>query len=113
MKLARASRGTSRVLFGMANGLLPCGLVYAALALPVTAGDPVAGALTMAVFGIGTLPVMGRWVVLSGRFRPTSLGLRRAMAAAVFLAGVFAITQRAPTDDLAEGEAPCCSHGDE
>lgn len=45
-------------LAGVMTGLLPCGLVYAMLALAVCADGPVGGALTMACFGLGTLPVM-------------------------------------------------------
>lgn len=45
---------------GMVWGWLPCGLVYAALAVAATAGDPVKGGLVMLAFGAGTLPaVMG------------------------------------------------------
>lgn len=47
-------------LFGMVWGWLPCGLVYAALALAATAGDSLRSSLTMFAFGLGTLPaVMG------------------------------------------------------
>lgn len=47
-------------LLGMVWGWLPCGLVYAALAVAATAGDPVKGGLIMLSFGAGTLPaVMG------------------------------------------------------
>ncbi len=47
-------------LFGMVWGWLPCGLVYAALALSATTGDTLKSMLTMLSFGLGTLPaVMG------------------------------------------------------
>lgn len=47
-------------LFGMIWGWLPCGLVYAALALAAAAGGVATGAFTMLAFGLGTLPaVMG------------------------------------------------------
>jgi hypothetical protein len=47
-------------MLGMVWGWLPCGLVYAALAVAATAGDPVKGGLVMLAFGAGTLPaVMG------------------------------------------------------
>lgn len=47
-------------LFGMVWGWLPCGLVYAALALAATSGDSLKSSLTMLAFGLGTLPaVMG------------------------------------------------------
>ena len=48
----------SPMLAGVMTGLLPCGLVYAMLALAVCADGPLGGALTMACFGLGTLPVM-------------------------------------------------------
>jgi sulfite exporter TauE/SafE len=39
-------------------GLLPCGLVYGALLYATTSGTAVAGATTMACFGLGTLPAV-------------------------------------------------------
>lgn len=45
-------------LLGMIWGFLPCGLVYSTLSLSVVSGKPLAGALTMLFFGIGTLPSM-------------------------------------------------------
>lgn len=45
---------------GMVWGWLPCGLVYAALAVAATVGEPVHAGLVMLAFGAGTLPaVMG------------------------------------------------------
>jgi hypothetical protein len=43
-------------LFGMLNGLLPCGMVYFALLNALVAGDMLNGALSMALFGLGTSP---------------------------------------------------------
>ncbi len=43
---------------GLANGLLPCGLVYAYLALAGSSGGPWSGAAVMAVFGLGTIPAL-------------------------------------------------------
>jgi len=55
-----ASRSTPVSWFGIgvANGLLPCGLVYAALALSVTAGGMVEAGSSMLAFGLGTVPAM-------------------------------------------------------
>ncbi|MFZ2311581.1 MAG: sulfite exporter TauE/SafE family protein [Methylobacter sp.] len=59
-KLIPVKTRTQAYLFGMVWGWLPCGLVYAALALAATAGDVSKSALTMLSFGLGTLPaVMG------------------------------------------------------
>ncbi|MCP4430097.1 MAG: sulfite exporter TauE/SafE family protein [Gammaproteobacteria bacterium] len=43
---------------GMANGLLPCGPVYAMALLAATAASPLQGGLIMLFFGFGTLPAM-------------------------------------------------------
>src|SRR5215212_2686735 len=37
-------------------GWLPCGLVYSVLTAALASGHPITGALTMAAFGLGTLP---------------------------------------------------------
>ena len=43
---------------GMFNGLLPCGLVYVALAGALASGSTMLGVLFMTLFGLGTLPLM-------------------------------------------------------
>ncbi len=43
---------------GLVWGWLPCGLVYSVLLIAATSAQPVAGAATMVVFGLGTLPAM-------------------------------------------------------
>jgi sulfite exporter TauE/SafE len=43
---------------GLVWGWLPCGMVYAALAWALTAGNAADGALLMIAFGLGTLPMM-------------------------------------------------------
>jgi len=43
---------------GMLNGILPCGMVYLALAGAVNAGSVLAGAEYMFFFGLGTTPLM-------------------------------------------------------
>jgi sulfite exporter TauE/SafE len=45
-------------VMGMANGLLPCGLVYAALGLSLASGDTASAVSMMFFFGIGTIPSM-------------------------------------------------------
>jgi len=57
-KLIPVSSRTQAFLFGMVWGWLPCGLVYAALALAATAGDMYRAAFTMLAFGLGTLPAV-------------------------------------------------------
>ena len=45
-------------LLGMLNGLLPCGLVYFALAGAIALGNTLHAGVFMLAFGLGTLPVM-------------------------------------------------------
>ena len=58
---------SSAYRIGLLNGLLPCGLVYIALAGSLATGNHWAGALYMLLFGLGTLPLMlgvmvfGKW----------------------------------------------------
>lgn len=48
----------SLFMIGLLNGLLPCGLVYMAVAGAIATGSSLGGSLFMAAFGLGTLPVM-------------------------------------------------------
>jgi hypothetical protein len=48
----------SLFVIGLLNGLLPCGLVYMAVAGAIGTGDAGSSILFMAAFGLGTLPVM-------------------------------------------------------
>ncbi len=56
--LLQSTRKSSLFLGGMINGFLPCGLVYAFLALAGSRGNPWQGALTMLAFGVGTMPLL-------------------------------------------------------
>lgn len=49
---------SSLLVIGLLNGLLPCGLVYMAVAGSIATGDVLNSVLFMAFFGLGTLPVM-------------------------------------------------------
>jgi uncharacterized protein len=46
------------IALGALNGLLPCGLVYAALLVAASSGTVWSGALGMLAFGLGTFPAM-------------------------------------------------------
>jgi len=45
-------------VIGLLNGLLPCGLVYMALAMAMASNGPFEGAGMMVFFGLGTVPAM-------------------------------------------------------
>lgn len=72
--LQRRSLGSLAVL-GLVNGLLPCGLVYAACAGAAAAGGVVSGLLYMGLFGLGTVPMM-LGLSLGGQVIPVGLRLR-------------------------------------
>jgi len=48
----------SLFFIGLLNGILPCGLVYIALAGAIVSGEARDGMLYMVAFGIGTIPAM-------------------------------------------------------
>jgi sulfite exporter TauE/SafE len=48
----------NKFMIGIFNGLLPCGLVYVALASSIAFADFYRGSLYMLLFGLGTLPMM-------------------------------------------------------
>jgi len=56
--LKSPTRIVSFLLLGMANGLLPCGMVYIALATTFTLPSLVESTAFMSAFGLGTLPAM-------------------------------------------------------
>jgi sulfite exporter TauE/SafE len=81
-------------LAGMITGFLPCGLVYAYVALATSAGDMLGGAVTMAAFGAGTVPAMiltgsgASLVSLAGRRR-----MLRVAAWCVVLVGAISLAR--------------------
>jgi sulfite exporter TauE/SafE len=46
------------LITGLLNGMLPCGFVYIALAGAVLTGNLLDSAMYMAIFGLGTIPMM-------------------------------------------------------
>lgn len=89
-QLQRRSWG-SLALLGALNGLLPCGLVYTALAAAMTTGSWSGAMLFMAWFGVGTIPLMLA-ISLSGRILPLAWRSRLRVAIPVgvcLLAGLL------------------------
>jgi sulfite exporter TauE/SafE len=50
---------------GLANGLLPCGLLYGALGIAASTASVTSGAMTMAVFGLATVPGLALFGILA------------------------------------------------
>ncbi|HVU94149.1 MAG TPA: sulfite exporter TauE/SafE family protein [Puia sp.] len=79
IRLWRSPSTPTFFILGMANGLLPCGMVYLALAAALTRTTTSQATLFMTCFGIGTLPLLittqylGRKVALNLRPQLRSL----------------------------------------
>ena len=56
--LLKTNSFKSNFTLGLLNGLLPCGLVYMALVAAISMGSFYGGAAYMALFGLGTFPMM-------------------------------------------------------
>lgn len=80
--------------FGLVNGVIPCGLVYSALSLPVALGSPGAGALAMALFGAGTSPALSIAAAGFHRLELRTRAARRMVALLVLLAGLWSLAAR-------------------
>ncbi len=73
--LYAASSGIPKPLFlfllGMLNGLLPCGLVYAALAGAAVSASAWNGFVFMTFFGLGTIPSLTSVIVFQQKVSPS------------------------------------------
>jgi hypothetical protein len=115
------------LVVGLLTGLLPCGWLWAFAATAAGSGSAARGALVMAVFWAGTLPVL---VALGAGVQTLAGPLRRHVpaitAVALIVVGLFAVVtrgsmaeaaQRALTRPAApvsagsvpEGTPPCCA----
>lgn len=106
--LAKRTSVPSRLLFGMINGLLPCGLVYATLSIPVAAADPGIGAMAMAAFGLSTVPALAAATLGLRRLLARSMATRRALAAVVLVSGLFTLGYRDGWFASHDSEVPPC-----
>ncbi|WP_236980349.1 sulfite exporter TauE/SafE family protein [Membranihabitans maritimus] len=87
--LGRPGRGAV-YLFGILNGLLPCGMVYMALVMTLPFYNLTSSVLLMAGFGLGTVPALFglQWVGKKwGRF----INVRRAFPWVMGITGVLLI----------------------
>ena len=109
-RAARRDDLPARFAFGAATGLLPCGLVYAALGLAVASGSALTGACTMAAFGLGTAPALTAVALGARRVTNTRPWARKALAGAVLIAGLWMVVQRAGMGGMAEVGMPGMTH---
>ena len=90
----------SAFTIGLLNGLLPCGLVYVALAGALSSGSYWAGAAFMLVFGLGTTPLL-LVLMLAGRWSPSwRRRLQRVVPVTLFVFGLILIYRGIVVDGL-------------
>lgn len=87
-KLMARKSVVSLYVIGILNGLLPCGFVYVGIAGALTMNTPAEGAIYMALFGLGTFPVMFITATL-GNFIHIKLRKKLIPAMAFLLALLF------------------------
>lgn len=87
---------SSKALFsiGVLNGFLPCGMVYMALVGAMAGGSSIEGAVYMALFGLGTVPLMTTAVYL-GNFLSVNVRakIQKAVPVFVVIIGLLFITR--------------------
>lgn len=89
-KLYQQPRAGNIVLIGFLNGILPCGLVYAALATAFASMSFVKSIIFMAFFGLGTLPVMWGVVFFVNYITPAIRNKMKLLFPVVYLvAGIL------------------------
>ena len=96
---------------GLAWGLVPCGLVYSALATAMVSGGAREGAVMLAAFGAGTLPsllAMSSILALLNRLRRAAL-VRRVAGGIVATLGLVGLAHAAEPTGLAHFAALCSS----
>jgi len=90
--LLRKRSFSSLLFIGLINGLLPCGLVYIAIAGAIATTNSLSGAVFMFIFGIGTLPMLLAISILGNtlnvKFRSK---MTKIIPAVVFFIGVLFI----------------------
>ncbi|MGN6513452.1 MAG: sulfite exporter TauE/SafE family protein [Lysobacteraceae bacterium] len=92
-RLLPADRAAKRIVLGLLWGWMPCGLSTTLLAAAWLTASAAHGALTMAAFGLGTLPVMLPLTWAGARLgqRLQRGGLRLAMGGVVLASGVLTL----------------------
>lgn len=81
-------------LTGVCNGLLPCGLTFAALSYAVVLSHPIEGFEFMFLFGLGTLPAMiGVASTLQWLIRRFHISPQKVITSMLFAAGFLLITR--------------------
>lgn len=90
--LLRQQRVYPLFLFGLLNGLLPCGLVYTAIMGAIVTGSIVEGSLYMFLFGLGTLPLMFLLIYFANILKNKYLSqIRKIIPVLIIILGILFI----------------------
>jgi len=118
-KLNHAPRLRYYAVLGFLNGLLPCGMVYAALAIATVSGSVAGGFTAMFLFGLGTAPALLTLVLLKHKislrvrrqFRPLTVGMSVMVGALLILRGLnLGIPYVSPEVQQHEVHGCCSKH---
>lgn len=91
-KAIQQPNSISFLVLGLLNGLLPCGMVYAALAGAVSSNGPLTGSVFMASFGLGTFTLMFLLSLGAQKFSPVLRNrLQKLVPFILFLFGAWFI----------------------
>ena len=82
---------SNAIKIGMLNGILPCGLVYVALASSITMSSPILSSLYMVAFGIGTIPLMFLVMVGGNLYKSFTRQLRKLLPFGMAILGIYLI----------------------
>jgi sulfite exporter TauE/SafE len=99
---------TAMYVVGLANGILPCGFVYLAMAGAISFGGITNAALYMFLFGLGTLPLMYIVAVSQTIFSPKLKLSINKLSPFIAIALALFLIHRGST--MKSGDGDCCKH---
>jgi uncharacterized protein len=124
----------SLFLLGIINALLPCGLVYMAIAGSIGTGNAFSGMLFMILFGLGTIPML-LFISVAGNIVSSQIrvAIQKRIPVLVVIIGLFFILRgltlgipfispstekmnpqtqmKGSCTSTSEGVSKCCCHG--
>lgn len=110
LNFAARRKNTLAALLGFLTPLLPCAPLYLGFGVALVAGSFQSGALLMAAFAAGTLPlymlVQSQYVRWSGHWSPTALQRTRQVLA--LLSAALLVWRAVASDGLSRPACPFC-----
>jgi sulfite exporter TauE/SafE len=92
-RIDRLANSPGIVGLGALHGLLPCPIIYPAYLYAFVLGDPIRGALSLGVLGLGTIPTLFAYGTALGSIGTANrVRLHRALGAAFILLGYIPLS---------------------